>query len=357
MTRFRAVLPVGLAVALAGCASGSGPSGDVPSGSAPSLAAPSSVASASAASSPTPGPGFAVQPGEPWIVYQAGGSDGEDSIFLIRPDGTGKHELVPDMLGSESSPEWSADSNRIAFSRGVPDGTSELWVIGADGSDRQRLYACTAPCNEVGYPDWSPDGTAIYFSESADVPAGEQGPQTFRIGRLTLADGQVEYVRTRDDGLEMWQARVSPDGRTIAYEAGNEALGAAIFTAPVAGGEEFQVTDWELMGAHPDWTPDGQIVFHQWDLAIFPELDRPANMYIVGASGDGLEPLTHFTEPGWRAAQTRVSPDGLGVLFTRVEGPGWGSRRMAYLAFGDPEPRWLPPEPTDGTHPALRPRS
>ncbi len=57
----------------------------------------------------------------------------------------------------------------------------------------------------------------------------------------------------------MWQARVSPDGQTLAYSAGNEALGAAIFTAPVAGGDEFQVTDWELMSAHPDWTPDGRM--------------------------------------------------------------------------------------------------
>ena len=352
---------VGLVVILSGCASGVAPSSaETPVADPSGDASPSAVASgavASTDSSPSTVPGIGVKPGEPWIVYQAGGSDGGDTIYLIRPDGTGKHELIADMLGSESAPEWSADGNRIAFSRGAPDGTSELWVIGADGSDRQRLYACTAPCNEVGYPDWSPDGTAIYFSESADVPAGGGEPQTFRIGRLDVADGQVEYVRTRSDGLEMWQARVSPDGQTLAYEAGNEALGAAIFTAPVAGGDEFRVTDWALMGAHPDWTPDGRIVFHEWDLAIFPELDRPANMFVVDASGDRLEQLTHFTEPGLRAAQTRVAPDGLGVIFTRVEGPGWGSRRMAYLAFGEAGPRWLPPDRTDGTHASLRPRS
>jgi Tol biopolymer transport system component len=155
----------------------------------------------------------------------------------------------------------------------------------------------------------------------------------------------------------MWQARVSPDGRTIAYEAGNEELGSAIFTAPVAGGDEFQVTDWELMAAHPDWMPDGRMVFHQWDLAIFPSLSESANIYVVDADGGRLQQLTHFTESGLRGAQTRVAPDGSGVIFTRVGGPGWGTRRIAFLAFGDTEPRWLPAEPTDGTHPSLHPVS
>ena len=342
MNRIASLGLVVLMVVASACSSG-GPSSSTERGSAkPSMSSD---------------PAIDVAPGEPWIVYQTGASDGKDGIFLIRPDGTGKHELVPDMAGSENHPEWSSDGSRIAFVRGTPDGRSELWVINADGTEPQLLHACTAPCNEVSYPDWSPVGAHVYFSESADVNAGEVVPRTFRIGRLDVADGQVEYVRTRNDGLEMWQARVSPDGQTLAYSAGNEALGAAIFTAPVAGGDEFQVTDWELMGAHPDWTPDGRIVFHEWDLAIFPELDQPANMYIVDASGGGLEPLTHFTERGTRAAQTRVAPDGLGVIFTRVEGPGWGSRRMAYVAFAHPEPRWLPPRPTGGTHASLRPHS
>jgi Tol biopolymer transport system component len=301
------------------------------------------------------GAGAVVGPGEPWVVYQAGGSDGEDGVFLIRPDGTGYHELISGLAGSETHPEWSPDGSQIAFIHGAPDGTTELVVVDADGTNPQTLYTCTQPCNEIGYPDWSPDGDAIFFSESADVPAGEEIPRTFRIGRFILADGSVDYVRTRDDGLEMWQARVSPDGRTIAYQAGSEATGAAIFTAPVAGGDEFQVSDWELMGAHPDWTADGRIVFHGWDLAIFPTLDHPANMYVVDADGNNLEPLTHFTENGLRAAQTRVAPDGSGVVFTRVEGPGFGTRRLAFLAFGDTEPGWLTPTPTDATHASLRP--
>ena len=77
------------------------------------------------------------------------------------------------------------------------------------------------------------------------------------------------------------------------------------------------------MGAHPDWTPDGRIVFHEWDLCNLPELDRPANMFVVDAerrAARAADPLHRSRVP---AAQTRVAPDGLGVVFTRVEGPGW----------------------------------
>ena len=342
MNRIASLGLLALVVAASACSSG---------------ASSSSTAVGSVVSSVSAGPASDVAPGEPWIVYQAGGSDGEDGIFLVRPDGTGKLELVPDMAGSETHPEWSNDGSQIAFVRGTPEGTSELWVINADGTEPQLLYECAPPCNEVSYPDWSPDGADIYFSESADVPVGEEVPRTFRVGRVMVADGTVDFVRSRSDGLEMWEARVSPDGQAITYEAGNEQLGAAIFTAPMGGGAELRLTDWTLFGAHPDWTPDGRVVFHQYDLSIFPSLPKPANIYIVDADGGNLEQLTQLSEPGSRAAQTRVTPDGSGVIFTRVEGPGWGTRRIAFLAFGDRESHWLPPQPTDGTHPSLRPGS
>jgi Tol biopolymer transport system component len=99
------------------------------------------------------------------------------------------------MAGSENHPEWSADGNQIAFVHGAPDGTSELWVINADGTDEHLVYSCASPCNEVGYPDWSPDGETIYFSENADVPAGEEIPRTFRIGRLTVSDRRRALAR------------------------------------------------------------------------------------------------------------------------------------------------------------------
>jgi Tol biopolymer transport system component len=332
-----------------------------------SASAPASVQSSSATSgsseqasaSPAADPSAAavVGDGEVWIVFQWVDGPG-DGIYLVRPDGSGHHQLVPEMTGSEIHPDWSPDGSRIAFVEQTLEGLTELWVINADGTDAERLYTCELPCNEIHYPDWSPDGESIYFSQNADVPPGEVVPRTFSIGRVDVADGGVDTVLSRDDGVEVWQARVSPDGNTIAYAAGSEKIGgAAILTSPVDGGPETQLTEWELLAAHPDWTLDGRIVFHTYDLAIFPSMSEPANIFIMDADGGNLEQLTRFTESGLRAAQTRVAPDGSGVTFTHVEGAGMGTRQLAFVEFGESEPRWLTTEPILGTHPHLRPGS
>ena len=310
----------------------------------------------SAAASATPAPAIVVNDGEPWIAYQWIAPAG-DGIFLIRPDGTGNHQLVPDMTGSEVHPDWSPDGSRLAFVRQTLEGPTELWVVGADGARAERLFECVAPCNEIHYPDWSPDGSTIYFSQSGDVPPGEEIPRTFGIARVDVAAGSVETVYSREDGVEAWQARVSPDGTQIVYAAGSEELGAAIFVSGVNGGPQTRLTDWELLAAHPDWTPDGRIVFHTYDLAIFPSISESANLYVMDGDGGNLEQLTPFGEPGLRAAQSRVAPDGAGVSFVHVEGPDLGTRRLAYLAFGAAEWDWLTDEPTPGTHPHLRPGS
>jgi len=314
------------------------------------------VASPAGVASPFPGPGStpAVTHGEAWIAFQWVDGSG-DGIFLVRPDGTGHHQLLPDMAGSEIHPDWSPDGGRIAFVRQTPVGPDGLWVVDADGTDAERLYECEVPCNQVDFPDWSPDGSSIYFSQDGDVPQGGGIPQTFSIGRFDLASGAANTVISRDDGMTVWQPRVSPDGSTLAYLAGSEELGTAIFISPIIGGPATQLTEYEMLGAHPDWTPDGRIVFHTYDLAIFPSLNEPANLFIMDADGGNLEQLTQFEESGFRAAQPRVAPDGEGVAFTQVEGPGTGTRRMAFLPFGESEPRWLTPEPINGTHPQLRP--
>lgn len=327
-------------------------SGESPKSALQTTAGPRSSATASA----TPTPPIAVNDGDPWIAYQWIAPAG-DGIFLVRPDGTGNHQLVADMTGSEIHPDWSPDGSRLAFVRQTLEGKTELWVVGADGSDPERLFTCAAPCNEIHYPDWSPDGSAIYVSQNGDVPPGEEMPRTFGIARVDVATASVETVYSRDDGVEAWQARVSPDGTRIAYAAGSEELGAAIFVSDVNGGPETRLTEWDMLAAHPDWTADGRIVFHTYDLAIFPSISEAANLYVMDADGGNVEQLTSFDDSGLRAAQSRVAPDGAGVTFVHVEGPGPGTRRLAYLEFGAAEPRWLTAEPTLGTHPHLRPGS
>ena len=107
-------------VLVAGCASS--PTVDqtaVPAAAAASVAPPTAVspATSQAASTATesPAPSAAgdttVRPGEAWIASQRlvdlDNPDDGHGIFLVRPDGTGDHQLVPELDGSEMHPAWS----------------------------------------------------------------------------------------------------------------------------------------------------------------------------------------------------------------------------------------------------------
>jgi dipeptidyl aminopeptidase/acylaminoacyl peptidase len=320
-----------------------------PGASAEASPVPSVSPVASVEPSPSPTDSSALDAGA-WIVYAW------DGLFLVRPDGTGRHQLLPDMPGDENHPDWSPDGGHIAFVLGTLDDRSELWIVRADGSGEEMLYSCDRPCNEIAYPDWAPDGRSVYFGQAANAPANGD-PTTFMIGRVDLASRQASIVLTREDGMAAEQPRVSPDGTMVAYTRGHYDLGTAIFIADLEGGPETQLTEWDMFAAHADWTADGRIVFNTYDLGFFQDTTEAANLYVMKPDGTGLEQLTSYGPREVRATQPRVAPDGSGIAFTHVQGHGYGTRRLAFLAFDEAEPRWLTPTPIIGTHPQVRPLS
>jgi Tol biopolymer transport system component len=315
------------------------------------VGSPSLVASAAASQSQV------VGDGEEWVVYQwmAGSGDG---IFLVRPDGTGGHQLVADMAGSEIHPDWSPDGQRIAFVVINPADRHELWVVGADGAGAQMLYSCDLPCNTIDYPDWAADGNAIYYGLSADAPAGAP-PSTFGVGRLDLATGEASVVLTREDGMTAEQPRISPDGMRVAYTRFRDIetadTGSAIFVSDLVGGPETKLTDFELFGAHPDWSVNDVIVFNTYDLGAFQDTTKPANLYVVAPDGSGVKQLTTFGDHDTRATQPRWAPDGSAIVFTRVDGGGFGTRRTGYIRADGTDLQFLLPEAISATHAQLRP--
>src|SRR5262245_45190908 len=77
----------------------------------------------------------------------------------MNPDGTGITQLTYN-LDSDTSPTWSPDGQRIAFTS-YRDGNSEIYVMDANGSNQVRV---TETENDHEYnPLWSPDGSHIMF--------------------------------------------------------------------------------------------------------------------------------------------------------------------------------------------------
>ena len=95
------------------------------------------------------------------------------------------------------TPDWMPDSRGILYARGItPEagGWAELWLAGADGQNRRRLYAEKNRHIYGGCP--SPDGRYLLFTRS-EVDLGRVDNSRTRLAIIRLAD--TPMVRG-DDG-------------------------------------------------------------------------------------------------------------------------------------------------------------
>jgi hypothetical protein len=83
--------------------------------------------------------------GDEWPAWSPDGSliafssnrDGNIEIYVMRPDGSGQTNVSRNPSDHEDFPSWTPDG-RISFTRG-----GDLWVMDADGSNRERVLTGT----------------------------------------------------------------------------------------------------------------------------------------------------------------------------------------------------------------------
>lgn len=140
------------------------------------------------------------------------GSDTVDAngilnLWVMNADGSGATPLtrLTTVLTDSSSPVWSPDASKIAFvSRRALDGsdavntngTSNIWVVNADGSGTTALTKLTAA--DSSSPAWSPDGGKIFFA-SARALDGSDAPAPNRTLNIWVmnADGSAATPLTK----------------------------------------------------------------------------------------------------------------------------------------------------------------
>ncbi len=128
----------------------------------------------------------------------------------------------------------------------------------------------------------------------------------FRDRAPIFALGRSEQL-TADPGLEI-QPALSPDGRVVAYAAGN-AVRMRIFIRPVGGGRTLPLTDDSTaVEAQPRWSPDGTTLLF---------LAR-GGVSIASALGGASRPVVPASATASVATAT-WSPDGREIAFVRAE--------------------------------------
>ena len=277
------------------------------------LTAPSTLAApaASAASGDQARP--TVRNGRIAYVASTNVEAGEDDVFTVRPDGTGKKRLT--WNGTSIQPAFGPSGSRIAYTRW--NGTdSDIWVMGAGGLNKRPLV--TGP-GWQSQPAWSPDATQIAYFQSAGGRVGQLFVSTLATGTIT----QLTFA-TDEFGPFAADPAWSPDGSQIAFRSytayptefnGLIPNPGTIDVINSDGSARRQVTphSGRVTKEDPDWSPDGTIAY----VRMYPENERdpaiPIGLATIHPDGtDGhVFPKTGEWSPVW-------APNGLRLAAPRI---------------------------------------
>jgi Tol biopolymer transport system component len=149
---------------------------------------------------------------------------GRQEIWRSDADGSNPLQMTFFEEGFSGTPRWSPDGRWIAFDH-HPVTHGQIYLIDSDG---RNMHVVTSGNYENVVPGWSRDGTALYFASNRSGG--------WQIWRRELATGREAQV-TQHGGFAAFE---SYDAKTLYY---SRFEGGGLWSMPVGGGEEQQVTD------------------------------------------------------------------------------------------------------------------
>lgn len=213
------------------------------------------------------------------IVYRSDESGNQD-IWIINTNGTGKMNLTADFTGDDGDPNFSPDGTKILFTSDR-DGDNELYTMDLTGGNVVQL---TMNTGDDIYPAWSHDGTKIAYSDEGNIAVMDANGQN----AMTLTSGGLDFSPS-------W----SPNGSQIAYHAmaGN-------FEIFVMGSDGSNPTNISMNAAaeeYPAWSPDGSKI-------VFRRGGTSAGLFTIAPSGGTATPLgVDGSYPAWSADGSMIA--------------------------------------------------
>jgi Tol biopolymer transport system component len=191
---------------------------------------------------------------------------------------------------------WTPDGKIVYYS--IHNGRGDLWEMGADGSNPQRLTH-TDGYSAFKSPAVSPRGG---FIASLLFQNGEE-----KIGRIDMDGGNLKQLA--QGGLagsegSVYYPDISPDGQWVIFTRGD--IPSRVMKVPSGGGPESQLSELDL--AMPSVSPDGK-----W-IACWEGEHETRSLDIVPFAGG--QPAKRFPAPAsFRYWPLRWSPDGRVITF------------------------------------------
>jgi tricorn protease len=209
---------------------------------------------------------------------------GERALFVARGDvftvpieKGAVRNLTNSSNAHDKHAQWSPDGAKIAFISDM-DGEDELYLINQDGTGKpeQLTHGKYAMLDQ---PTWAPDGKRIAF-----------GDKDGKLYVIALDDKKVVEVAQNPRG-RLGNHPWSADGGFLAYGLSNISGFNSIYVWSVADGQSHRVTSELYDSDNPAWDPDGNYLYYVSQREYHPGLSQIEFDFATNR-GDALLALT-----------------------------------------------------------------
>jgi Tol biopolymer transport system component len=207
-------------------------------------------------------------PVEVWTVFRSGG---QQEQLTSSPDFES---------GLSYRPQWSPDSDSIAFYATDDNHRISVWVMDRDGSNKKELTPGTKA--EID-PQWSPNSSRLVYTKIISGTRFE--PDESQVCTILIAGTPSELCLTNSGAVDE-DPHFSPGGNKIVFVS-NRAGNRNIYVMNADGTNEHSITHTMAFDGQPEWSPDGN-----W-IAFLSERSGHVDLYIVHPDGSGLRRLTN----------------------------------------------------------------
>jgi len=222
------------------------------------------------------------------IAYCSGQGGGPVQVWTMKQDGTDKQQ-VTHMSATAIFPDFSPDGSKIVFCAGTSTFARDIYVINSDGGDLTRL---TSGVGNNVYPAFSPNGRKIVFTSNRTG--------TSQVW-LMNADGSNQTQLTFDSQPKDQVPDWSPNGSKIAYLADTHGIAdmgnswGDIWVMNANGSHQHQITH-DATDYGTAWSPDSTRI---------ATMDLPSRtIYTVnardGSDAQAVHPGGLQFVPGWQ---------------------------------------------------------